>query len=301
MRVGYFPGCSLHATSREYAESVLAMTGALGVELFEIEDWACCGATSAHATNHLLGVALPARTLALAAEQGHEQVLAPCAACFNRLAAARHELRKDPKIARAVENATGRPIQTNVNVLSIVKLLQDLKATIREKTVRPLKGLKAACYYGCLLARPKELTDLDDVEMPSSMEDVVKATGATPVAWNRRLDCCGGGFSLSRTSSVVRLSRTILEDARDAGADLLVVACPMCHSNLDFRQKAIAKRAEDPTTLPILFLSQVVGLALGEGPLELGLDRHFVTTEKITSCLPEIEEQKNVTTGEADQ
>lgn len=285
MKIGYFPGCSLHATAREYAESLKAIAKRLDVELTEIEDWACCGATSAHATNHLLGVALPARTLALASEQDMEEILAPCAACYSRLATARHELKEDQSLKETVDGMLDRTVDTNVRVRSLVKFLQEQAPSIKGEVRRPLEGLKVACYYGCLLVRPPELTDMDDSEAPTSMEAVVEAAGAKAVEWNRRIDCCGGGFSLSRTSSVVRLSRSIIEDARLGGADLIAVACPMCHSNLDFRQKAIAKRTSSGADMPILFLSQLVGLALGEDPAALGLDRHFVDTNTISTRL----------------
>jgi heterodisulfide reductase subunit B len=277
VRVGYFPGCSLHGTAREFDESLRAVAGPLGLELVEVNDWSCCGATSAHATNHLLSVALPARNLALAAEQGHDQVLAPCAACYNRLASARHAVASDAALAAQIPDLIGRPFPNSVTARNVVEVLREQLGTLREKTVRPLAGLKIACYYGCLLVRPSEVCTFDDPEAPVSMEEVVAATGATAVAWNRRLDCCGGGFSLSRTGSVVRLSREILDDARSAGADAIVVACPMCHSNLDFRQGALVRRGE--AELPVLFLSELVGLALGLDARTLGLERHFVSTK----------------------
>jgi heterodisulfide reductase subunit B len=274
MKIGYYPGCSLHATSREFDESLRAVAGVLGIELNEIEDWSCCGATSGHATNHLLSVALPARNLALAEQQGLDTVMAPCAACFSRLASARHEIASNAEIAGKVGEVLGRSFTNNVKVRNVVDLLQELAPTVKERATTPLSGLKVACYYGCLLLRPSEVCEFDDPEQPSSMESVAKAAGATPVAWNRRLDCCGGGFSLSRTASVVRLSRAIIEDARKAGADAIVVACPMCHSNLDFRQAAMNRRGEKP--MPILFITELVGLALGLEAKVLGLERHFV-------------------------
>ncbi len=301
MKLGYFPGCSLHGTSREFDESVRAVSGPLGIELAELDDWSCCGATSGHATNHLLGVALAARNLALAEEQGHSEVLAPCAACFNRLASARHEIAGDAELAGRVGKVLARPFSNKVAVRNVVDVLRASAGTIKERVTTPLKDLKVACYYGCLLVRPAEVVGFDDPEDPRSMEEVVSACGATPVAWNRRLDCCGGAFSLSRTASVVRLGRAILDDARKAGADALVVACPMCQSNLDFRQKAMnrdradadpaavagrdsvgrdsqSRPASPPSPMPILFLTQVVGLALGLDAKTLGLQRHFVST-----------------------
>ena len=135
----------------------------------------------------------------------------------------------------------------------------------------PLTGRKVACYYGCLLVRPPDVCGFDDAEVPSSLESIVSATGATPVKWDMALECCGGGFSLSRTASVVRLGRLILQSARNAGAQVIVVACPMCHSNLDFRQKAMLERGGLGDAMPILFLSQLVGLSIGLDPIRLGL------------------------------
>jgi heterodisulfide reductase subunit B len=281
MRIGYYPGCSLHATARQFDESLKAVAAPLDLELVEIEDWSCCGASSAHAASHLLGVALPARNLALAEAQGHDAVLAPCAACYNRLASARHEAANDPALAAKLPGILGRPFANRVAVRNILDVLKQLSPAVKEKATAPLAGLKVACYYGCLLVRPPEVVAFDDPEDPSSMEDVCRAAGAEPVKWNRRLDCCGGAFSLSRTASVVRLGTAVLADARAAGAQAVVVACPMCHSNLDFRQAAIAAHAGWTDGMPILFVTQVVGLALGLDPRDLGLDRHFVAARGV--------------------
>jgi heterodisulfide reductase subunit B2 len=275
MKVGYFPGCSLHATAREYEESLSAVLSALDVKLEEVQDWACCGATSAHATNHTLSVALPARTLMQAEKQHLDKLFAPCAACYNRLASAQYALANDKKTASKVQSILEHSFANSISILSIAQLLSGLTDDIRKNAMKPLKDIKVACYYGCLLVRPPEICKFDDAEAPSSLENVVSATGATPVRWDMALECCGGGFSLSRTASVVRLSRAILQSARSAGAQALVVACPMCHSNLDFRQHAINRRGND-SPIPILFISQLVGLSIGLKPNQLGLGRHFV-------------------------
>ena len=280
MKVGYFPGCSLHATAREYEESLKSIAPALDIQLEELQDWACCGATSAHATNHALSVALPARTLMLARKQNLDKIFAPCAACYNRLASAQHALAHDKKIGQQVQSILGAPLESPVSVLSIAQLLSGLTEKIQKQSQAPLKNLKVACYYGCLLVRPPEICNFDDPEEPSSLERIASATGATPVKWDMALECCGGGFSLSRTASVVRLSRSILQSARSAGAQALVVACPMCHSNLDFRQQAINKRGND-SPMPVLFVSQLVGLSMGLDPGCLGLARHFVSPKPL--------------------
>jgi heterodisulfide reductase subunit B len=136
--------------------------------------------------------------------------------------------------------------------------------------------MKVACYYGCLLLRPAEICAYDDPEDPSSMEEIVRALGAEPVSWPMRTECCGGGFSMSRTASVVRLGRAVLDSAKKAGAKALVVACPMCQSNLDFRQKAISASQSPPLSMPIIYLTQLVGVAFGLNSKELGFSRHYV-------------------------
>jgi heterodisulfide reductase subunit B2 len=285
MNVGYFPGCSLHATAREYAESLNAIAAALDIRFEEIKDWACCGATAAHSTNRLLSVALPARTLMLAEKQNLDRVFAPCAACYNRLASAQQAIAQDKKIADQVQTILGQTFKNSVAVLSIAQLLSEMTAQIKDKCKRPLKELKVACYYGCLLVRPPEICKFDDPESPSSLENIATAAGATPVKWDMALECCGGGFSLSRTASVVRLSRSILQSARKTDAQAIIVACPMCHSNLDFRQQAINQRDNAAEPMPILFLSQVVGLGLGLDPQRLGLERHFVSPQPVLNFL----------------
>jgi len=283
VKLGYFPGCSLHSGAKEFDLSLKAVAGPLGVELDEVHDWSCCGASSAHATDHLRAISLAARNLSLAETQGHDKVMAPCAACFSRLATARHELKTDAALAKTVAPMLNRPFENKVEVLNVVAMLQGLAKDLKAKAT-PLAGLKVACYYGCLLVRPPEIARFDDPENPTSMEDVVSACGATPVKWARRLECCGAGFSLSRTASVVRMGRAILSDAKAAGAQAVGVAGPMCHSNLDLRQAAMEERGE-ALGLPILFLTQLVGLALEVDPVQLGLKRHFVSAAGILQAL----------------
>ncbi|HLE00045.1 MAG TPA: CoB--CoM heterodisulfide reductase iron-sulfur subunit B family protein [Bdellovibrionota bacterium] len=305
MKIGYYPGCSLSSTGREYNESLQVIAPLLGVTLQEIDDWNCCGASSAHATNHQLSLALAARNLALAEKQAMPEVLAPCAACYNRLASARHALAKDTRAFEKTREVLERPEFSNsVRVKTSVEWLRDLAPVIQKKaeetasrsatspsvTSPSVKGLKVACYYGCLLVRPPEVTQWptqwDDPEDPSTMETVVRATGAEPVRWNKRLDCCGAGFSLSRLDSVARLGREILQDAKNSGAEALVVACPLCHVNLDFRQQAIARKAGAEFDLPVFYITELVGLALGASPAQLGLNRHYVRTDSVLERSP---------------
>jgi heterodisulfide reductase subunit B2 len=286
--VAYYPGCSLHGTSREFDESLRAVAPELGIGLAEIADWNCCGASSGHTTDHLLGVALPARNLALAEAQGFETVVAPCAACYNRLSAARLAIATDESLAERMPDILGRPFANSVDVHNAVELLRDAAPLIEKRLAaaaapNPLKGVKLAAYYGCLLVRPFEVCGYDDPEQPTSMDEVIKACGGVDVDWDMKVECCGGAFSVSRTASVLRLGRAIIENARSHGAEAIIVACPLCHSNLDLRQKAMAQRGEEP--IPILFVTQMVGLALGLTPADLGLGRHFVDTEPLMTRL----------------
>ncbi len=178
MTLAYYPGCSMHGTSREYEESLLAVAAALESDLTEIDDWSCCGASSAHLADHLLGVALPARNLALAEAQGADEVLAPCAACYNRLSGAVHAVAEEPGMAAKVPEVLGRPFANTVRVLSIVELLQGLAPLIEERVAarlepNPLEHLNIAAYWGCLLVRPAAITGFDDAEQPTGMDDVI--------------------------------------------------------------------------------------------------------------------------------
>ena len=288
MTLAYYPGCSLHGTSREFEESFLAVARHLGIDLLELDDWNCCGASSAHPVSRDLGVALPARNLALAAAQGADEIVAPCAACFNRLASARHQLATDADLAERMPGIVGRPIPDVMSVHNVLDVLAAHAARIEALAAaviepRAMARLKVAAYYGCLLVRPPEATGFDDPEQPQTMETVIAAGGATPVAWNMAVECCGGAFSISRTSSVVRLGRRIVADARAHGAEAIAVACPLCHSNLDLRQAAMTRRGEEP--LPVLFITQLVGLALGLSEAELGIGRHFVDAHPLLAGL----------------
>lgn len=275
--VGYYPGCSLHGGGRELDMSLRAVAAAAGVELREVDDWNCCGATAAHALNHDLAVALPYRVLALAEAQGMAEVLAPCAACFSRLKGTAVRLARSADLAARMREVTGLEYRGPVAVRSVVEFTNRLLADgLVGKLTSPLGGLKVAAYYGCLLSRGEDIVEGENHENPSGMTAAIRAAGAESVEWNYATECCGGGFSLSLTEAVVDLAEAILADARAAAADAIVTACPMCHSNLDMRQLAIQARGRGPYAMPVAYLTELVGLAAGLSPKVLGLDRHFV-------------------------
>jgi len=275
MRIGYYPGCSLLGSSREFDESVRALAGALGLELVQVPDWNCCGASSAHVLDHKLSLALPARILAQAEAAGLEEILAPCAACYNRLASARDALDKDPVLAREMEKVIGRPATHKVRVVNILEVLDRFKDTLPGLLKVPFAH-KVACYYGCLLVRPAKVLHFDRAEDPQSMDRLAAAAGAAPLDWNYKTECCGAAFSVTRTDLVARLSGKIVADAVRAGAEAILVACPMCQSNLDMRRTESNAYLGADHQIPVLFITQALGLALGIDANRLGLQRHMV-------------------------
>lgn len=277
MNFGYYPGCSLEGSAKEFNQSLKAVLQALDVQLNEVQDWSCCGASSAHGANHLLALALPARNLLLAKQQGLESIVAPCAACYNRLAVAKHELHSNEKARKGVEELLGVPFANGMQILNLVQLFHTIGLdTIKEKITNPLTALKPACYYGCLLVRPNAITGFDDAEQPVAMEKVAEITGAKPVQWNFKVECCGASHSIAHTEIVEKLSRRIIDDARKHGANCIIAACPMCHSNLDMRQLNMKKADPAMEQMPVLYLSEFIGLALGLTPKQLGINLHFI-------------------------
>lgn len=275
MKTGFYPGCSLKGSSREYAESVVALARALDMPLEEIKDWNCCGASSAHAVDKDLALALPSRVLALAAAQGFDEIVVPCAACYNRLALSQHELAEKPSLKDKIEKI----LEMSLSPVKILNVLQWIEkyapGKVKEKRVKPF-GKKVACYYGCLLVRPASVLGFDRTEDPQTMDELMAEAGAMPIDWAFKTECCGGGMTIPATKTISRLSGDVLSDAAARGAEAVIVACPMCHANLDMRRRAVNKQLERPVDIPVLYITQALGLSVGVSPEELGVKRHFV-------------------------
>lgn len=276
MEIGFYPGGSLKGTSSEYAQSTLAIAKAFDINLVEIEDWNCCGATAAHNINHELATALPARILALAEKQGLTEIVVPCAACYNRLSVAQHEINEKPELKERVSEIIGMPIQGNVKILNVMQfVLKYIADKIEEKVVKPFEH-KVVCYYGCLLVRPHEILQFDRLEDPQSMDNLMRKIGAESMDWGYKTECCGAGFSVSRTDIVAKLSGRIVKDAADRGAEAIIVACPMCQSNLDMRRPHINSYLQTQIDTPVLYITQAIGLAIGLDRNALGLKKLFI-------------------------
>lgn len=276
MKIGFYPGCSIEGGSREYQESCRSIAKAFDIELEAVPDWNCCGASAAHNLNKELSLALPARILSLAEKAGMSDLLVPCAACYSRLALTQHELLKDETLRNKIIEATGIDFKGTCNIMNVVQWIEKfIIPLLPERVVKPFNH-HVACYYGCLLVRPHKILNFDRAEDPQTMDVVMKQIGANPIDWAFKTECCGAGFSVSRTDIVASLSGKIISDAVSRKAEAIIVACPMCHSNLDMRRQAINKYSGINYNIPVMYITQAIGLAIGLSKKELGLWRHFV-------------------------
>ncbi|MDP4238510.1 MAG: CoB--CoM heterodisulfide reductase iron-sulfur subunit B family protein [Bacteroidota bacterium] len=285
MRIGFYPGCSLEGSSKEYSDSLFAVAEKCGIMLEEIKDWSCCGASAAHNLNHDLALALPARTLALAEKQGFEEVVIPCAACYSRIAGTKQEISNNVATRKKIERYIDLTLEADIKILTVFEFLQKYIFPVADGHIVNKLNQKTACYYGCLYSRPKETAALEQIENPMEMDKVMVKAGATPIDWAFKTECCGAGFTMSRTDIVAKLSGKIIEDAADRGAESIIVACPMCHVNLDMRRPEIKKQLNKEINLPVLFITQALGLSMGIPADQLGLNKHYVPTDKVVTCI----------------
>jgi len=274
MEFAYYPGCSLMGSAQELDDSFRQVAAKLGVKLSEIPDWTCCGASSAHMIDAYLETALPAKDLMTAQRMGHD-VVAPCAACHLRMKAAARRLAEDSTLKAKY------PFKGEIKVLSGLEMLhsQPVLSLIKDMVVRPLTGLRVVPYYGCLAVRPVDVVEPSDAENPKEMDRILEVIGADVLQWPYKTDCCGGSLSLTRTDLVIKLSRKLLDMACHVEADAIVTFCPMCHANLDTRQADISREAGQVYQMPILYVTELVGMALGI-PGAGWLGKHIVSGER---------------------
>ncbi len=276
MKYGYYPGCSLHSTGVEYDESFRAVCKRLDIELEELEGWTCCGSSPAHVASHLLSIALPIRNLVLAEAAGYSEIAVPCAACFSRFKKAIHETAEDPELAADVEDVLGEKYEGKAKPFHPLDTLSQRLEELASKATSAVPDIRVACYYGCLIVRPPDIMAFDECEYPMSMDNILRTVGYETIDWSSKTDCCGASLALSETDIVLDLCHEILEDAKGAGADAIAVACSLCHVNLDTRQTEVEAKFDTKYEIPIFYFTQLIGLALGIEPAELGLKRHFV-------------------------
>lgn len=282
-KLTYFPGCSAHGTSKEFDSTLRLVMSTLGVEMEELPDWNCCGATSAHVMTENLALALPLRNLVLAERLPNKIMGIACASCYSRMKSTKVEMDSHPALAARIGSAIVEEgsYRGDVDVKSMLQFFYEDIGTdaISAKVTYPLSGLKVACYYGCLLTRPKNVTRFDSPEYPVSMDRIMEALGAKATPFDFKTECCGASFSISDTEIVLSLSGTILEMAKESGAHAIVVACPLCQSNLDMRQPDIEKKNGKKYDLPVMYITQLMALAFGYPLKDLKPAKHIVPVE----------------------
>jgi heterodisulfide reductase subunit B2 len=284
MTLAYYPGCSLHKSSAEFDVATRKMLAVLGIQFTEVPDWTCCGSTPAHMMDHLLAQALAARNLRQAAQVGDE-MLAPCPSCFQREKNAELEIHKSDSFRAEVNEVLDSPYTGHVTVYTLPEYLTKFvgEEKIAGLVKTDLSQLKVVPYYGCLLGRPGELTGEPDIEQPMMMDLLLQAAGVDVKWWNYKTECCGASVGMPKMEIQRRLSGKILEQALAAGAEAIVVGCPLCHVNLDLKQAQINKFLGTDYKVPILYLPQVLGLALGLTAEDVMLGKNVVDPSLLVS------------------
>ncbi|GBE57972.1 succinate dehydrogenase/fumarate reductase iron-sulfur subunit [bacterium BMS3Abin01] len=270
----YYPGCSLTSSATEYDISFRKVVEALGIQLDELEDWNCCGASPApHHKAETLGVLLPGRNLHIAGAS-HDAIVAPCAGCYNRLKYAQYKLAGDQDIREQTSEVFQAEVRYQTEVLNIVQMLnrEITPEALRERSQGRLANIRIGAYYGCLLTRPADILGFDSPRDPRKMRPLMEATGAEVPHFPFKTECCGSYMGLARKDILLKASHRIIEVAVSTGLDALVTACPLCHQNLDLRQEQINKAMGTSLRMPVLYFSQLIGLAMGISPEELELD-----------------------------
>ncbi len=273
VRLAYYPGCGLNGTARELDHSFKAVCGSLGIELQEVPDWNCCGGNSANSKSRFLAFALPARNILNAEKTGCLEMIAPCPACYVRHQSALKELKDNEVMRQHLASALGREtIESQIKIKNLIEICTPKFNA--NKVVKPLKGLKVVNYYGCALVRtPKEIGFFDDAENPHSLDTIMGVAGARCIEWPLKTECCGASLGFTNQEAAWKVGRDILRVAKDSGANAIVVACNMCQMNLDMRQAQINKKFKTNYNIPVIYFTQLLGLALGCDLGELGLDK----------------------------
>ncbi|MBU0495248.1 MAG: 4Fe-4S dicluster domain-containing protein [Chloroflexi bacterium] len=274
-----FPGCSFEATAAEYGLSTMAVAKHMGLKLEAPKGWVCCGTTPAHSTSHEMATVMPMRSMALAETQGYTRMTVPCTGCYIRFMSAIHDVQNDSELADQVaQELDGYRYTGQLEVDHLLNTFtEDIGYdAIAAPVVKPLEGLKVVCYYGCVITRPPAITGAPHYEYPMNMDRLVERLGAESLDWSYKTECCGVSLAFSELDIMLKLSQKILQNAKDVGADAIVVACPLCQANLDGRQTQMEARAGEKYNLPIIYFTELMGLAYGLGLKEIGLHKHMV-------------------------
>ena len=289
MEIAYYPGCSLKQSSALYDLQSRRIFSELGVDLKEIEDWNCCGATSAGKVDDFLSVAMPARNIGIAEAAGFKEIVIPCSACYSRTLVAQQRLAADARLKAEINEAFSKKMNGGLKVSSILEVLigRIEAGALKPKIKNKFRRLKPVCYYGCMQTRfPCTVPVPDDVENPQGMETVLGALGVKAIDWNHKTFCCGASAAVNDPETSMNLMAKIMKEAISRGANCFVATCPMCQLNLDAHQHAFCRKSGIEERLPVFFITEIIGAAMGISPEALQVDRHFIDG---TSFLKELE------------
>ena len=288
-KYAYFPGCSLEKMAQSYHMSTMETTRKLDIELQELDDWNCCGATAYFHVDEILAYTLTARNLAMAEKAGLDLV-APCSACYKNSYFTNKNLKQDPDLADHINYALEEDDLSFSGSIAVHHLMEvyvhDVGLEeIKAKVSHPLKGLRVAPYYGCQIVRPRK--DHEDIENPKFFEDLLSAVGAEPIDYPGRLRCCGGSLILTSRDAALNMVYILLQSAVDHGATVIATACPLCQVNLECYQQQVNQEYGTNFSVPVLYFTQLVGLAFGVPPKRLGIGKELVSTEEVLSYIEE--------------
>jgi len=280
----YYPGCSLESLATSYNLSTLEVAQKLGVDLKEIKDWNCCGATAYFPVDELLAYTLVARNLALAEKEGFGEFVAPCSACYKNAYFTNAYLKKDPDLAEHINYALEAD---NLHVNGTMKIRHLIEVFIEDvgleeigkKITHPLKDLRVAPYYGCQLLRPRK--DHENVENPQFFESLLSALGAEPVDYPSKTRCCGGSLIVTNRKAALDMVHILLQDAVNRKADVIATTCPMCNVNLEVYQSQVNREFGTQFSIPVMYFTQLMGVALGIKPGKLGIGKELVSGEPV--------------------
>jgi heterodisulfide reductase subunit B len=280
MKISYYPGCTLKSNAKNFEDSTLCSLKELGVDVQELKRWNCCGTVYSLATDDLMHHLASIRNLIRAKEAQTDAVMTLCAMCYNTLKRVNERVKADPESLEKIHKFMDEedvPYQGDVKVLHLLELLRDdIKfENIAKKVRKPVKGLKVASYYGCLLVRPKGI-GLDDMENPVVLDNLMTTLGAKAVDFPYKTECCGAYQTVDKPQTIAERTYNILTSARSHGADVVAVSCPLCAFNLDHRQKETLQRYSEFKKMPILYFTQIMAIALGCGEEDLRFDLHYV-------------------------
>jgi heterodisulfide reductase subunit B len=285
-KYAYYPGCSLEKMAASYHVSAMETARVLGVQLEEIEDWNCCGATAYFHVDEILANTLCARNLAMAEQQGLNMV-APCSGCFKNMYFTNETLKNDKDLADHINYALEEDnlkFNGSIDVRHLIEVfVEDVGLPeIKKNVKRPLKNLRVAPYYGCQLIRPRK--GVENIEDPRMFEEFLTTIGAMPVTWPMRLRCCGGSLIVTNKHAALSMIRALLQTAEDAGADVIATACPLCQINLEVYQMEINREFGTDLSMPVMYFTQLLGLAFGIPAKKLGIGTEVVSTDDVLRC-----------------